>query len=249
VEPRFFVPGHYAAGDQIDLPDEEAQHLLRVLRLRVGDAVAIFNGRGREFRAVVSLAAKHAARVVVGQPRPSVPEPHVAVTIAHAALKGDKMDDVVRDAVMIGAAVLQPIVTTRTEVSLSALERGRRVDRWNRVAVSSIKQCGRAVIPPVLEPIPFDALVDALRAVTLPQPALMLVEPAAQGVAVPLTELDSSRPREATIIIGPEGGWTPDEIDKGAGVSRLVRIGGRTLRADAMATVALAALFTLWKEY
>jgi 16S rRNA (uracil1498-N3)-methyltransferase len=172
----------------------------------------------------------------------------VAITIAVAALKGDKMDDVVRDAVMIGAATIQPIVTTRAEVSLSVLERGRRRERWARVAVSAAKQCGRAVVPQVREPIEFAGLVDALRALTLPQPALMLVEPSADASASAVTEVDPTPPREATVVIGPEGGWTPAEVEQGAAVCRLVRLGARTIRADAMAIVAIAALFTLWRE-
>lgn len=249
MNPRFFAPGTYGSGDQIALPDDEAQHLTRVLRLGSGDALRVFDGRGHEFDAIVATTTKNAVRVLVGEPRHAATEACVAITIAHAVLKGDKMDDVVRDAVMIGVAAIQPIVTTRTEVALSALERGRRRDRWSRVAVSSAKQCGRAVVPPVAEPISFDALVDALRQLSLPQPALMLVEPSAECEVLSLAELDPAIPREATVVIGPEGGWTRDEIDRGSAVSRLVKLGGRTLRADAMATIAVAALFSCWKEF
>jgi 16S rRNA (uracil1498-N3)-methyltransferase len=249
VPPRFLVPGTYATGDRIDLPADEAQHLTRVLRLRAGDAVRVFDGHGREFDAIVGGVTKGTASVEVGQPWEPSPEPRLPVTIAHAVLKGDKMDDVVRDAVMMGAAAIQPIVTTRAEVTIAALARGHRLDRWTRIAASSAKQCGRAVVPPVHEPISFDALSDGLRKLTLPQPALMLVEPSVDVTAVPLVELGPTPPREATLVIGPEGGWAPEEIDKGAAVCRLVRLGGRTLRADAMALVAMAALFTLWGEY
>ena len=249
MNPRFFVPGTYATGDQIALPDDEARHLTRVLRLRPGDAVCVFDGRGHEFDALVANTTKGAAGVQVREARAAATEARVAITVAHAVLKGDKMDDVVRDAVMIGAAAIQPVVTARTEVTLSALARGRRQDRWSRVAVSSAKQCGRAVVPSLAEPIAFDALLEALRRLSLPQPALMLVEPSADGGAMTLEDLDPATPREATVVIGPEGGWTPDEIERGSAACRLVRLGGRTLRADAMALVALAALFTKWREF
>ena len=81
------------------------------------------------------------------------------LTLAQAVLKGDKMDDVVRDAVMMGVAAIQPIVTARSEVTRAALERGHRRERWQRVAVSSAKQCGRAVVPAVLEPVAFSTTV------------------------------------------------------------------------------------------
>jgi 16S rRNA (uracil1498-N3)-methyltransferase len=248
VTPRFFVPGTYGSGDQIDLPEDEAQHLTRVLRLRDGAALRVFDGRGHEFMATVASATKSAVRVQIGEPCQSAMEARVAITVAPAVLKGDKMDDVVRDAVMIGAAAIQPIVTARTEVTLSGLARAHRRERWSRVAASSAKQCGRAVVPPVADPIAFDVLIDALRQLSLPQPALMLVEPSSERDALSLAELDSGIPREATIVIGPEGGWTSDEVERGSTACRLVRLGDRTLRADAMTTVAMAALFAVWRE-
>ena len=249
MNPRFFVQGTYGPGDRVSLPDDEAQHVTRVLRLRPGDAMRVFDGRGHEFDAVLATATKTTASVDIGPPRVATAEARVSITVAHAVLKGDKMDDVVRDAVMIGAAAMQPIVTARSEVTLAALERARRRERWSRVAVSSAKQCGRAVVPPVLDPISFDSMIEALRALVLPQPALMLVEPAAARDALAMADIDPVPPRDATIIIGPEGGWTPDEIERAAAVSRVATLGGRTLRADAMAIVAIAAMFALWREF
>ena len=231
------------------MPEDEAQHLTRVLRLSSGAAVRVFDGRGHEFDAVVTRTTKSSAAVRIGSAYAPAPEPRVAITLAHAVLKADRMDDVVRDAVMMGVAVIQPIVTVRTEVTLTMVERGNRRDRWARVAGSSAKQCGRAVVPPVLGPLTLDGLIDALGRLTLPQPALMLVEPSAAGAVQSPGDLDPPAPREATVLIGPEGGWTPDEVDRAAAVCRLVRLGGRTLRADAMAVVAVASLFTRWGEF
>ena len=246
---RFFVPGPYGTGDQISLPDLEAHHLTRVLRLGPGDRVRVFDGSGHEFDAVVADAGKTAVRVHVGESRIAAAEARVAVTVAHAVLKGDKMDAVVRDAVMMGAVAIQPIVTARSEVTPSTLERGRRRERWTRVAVSSVKQCGRAVVPAIAEPVPFALLVDALRQLALPQPAFMFVEPSTGSGALRLADADAVVPRETTIIIGPEGGWAPEEIEQAAAVARLITLGGRTLRADAMATVAMAALLARWQEF
>ena len=141
------------------------------------------------------------------------------------------------------------IVTARAEMTRASLARGRRRDRWKRIAISSAKQCGRATVPQILEPLDFGGLVEALAKMTLPQPALMLVEPDVGEDATRLSELDLSPQREATVIIGPEGGWTSGELEQGGSVSRLVTLGGRTLRADAMPVVALAALFTIWGEF
>jgi len=249
VPPRFFVPGAYGQGDEIDLPRDEALHLARVLRLASGAPVRVFDGRGREFSAVVTHAMKSAASIRVGTPHPPASEPRVAITLAQAVLKGDKMDDVVRDAVMMGASAIQPIVTARSEVTLSTLDRGNRRERWGRVAVSSVKQCGRAVLPTILPPAAFGPVMDALGRMALPQPALMLAEPSAGEEVQSLADVDPTPPREATLVIGPEGGWTVEEVAQGAAVCRLVRLGSRTLRADVMGLVALAALFAKWGEY
>jgi 16S rRNA (uracil1498-N3)-methyltransferase len=217
--------------------------------LKRGDHVVVFNGRGQAFDAIVQTAGKSAAHLVVGVTRAAAPEAQVAITLVQAVLKGDRMDDVVRDAVMIGVAAIQPIVTARSEITTASLERGRRRERWQRVAVSSAKQCGRAVVPAILEPEPFDAIATLLDERQLPGPALMLVEPQAGSDAVSLRELDGRPPREASVLIGPEGGWTPDEIATASERCRLVTLGGRTIRGDAMALVATAALFVKWGEY
>jgi len=249
VSARFYSPDANLPDDLVTLPEEEGQHLTRVLRLHAGDTVRVFNGRGGEFEAVVQEAARDAVRVRVAGACDPAPEPTVAVMLAQAVLKGDKMDDVVRDAVMIGATAIQPVVTARSEVSAGTLERGHRRERWERIAVSSAKQCGRAVVPPVSEPVTLDVLIHKLLESWLSGPALMFVEPSASKAAVTLGELDVEPPKAASIVIGPEGGWTPEETQAATAVCRLVTLGGRTLRADAMATVALSALFARWGEF
>ena len=244
---RFYAPDAQAPGDLVPLPRDEAEHLARVLRLGTGDRVRVFNGRGLEFISVVEQVGRSAVLVRLEAPSAPAPEPTVAITLVQAVLKGDKMDAVVRDAVMLGAAAVVPIVTTRTEVSLAALARGHRVERWQRVAVSSAKQCGRAVVPVVREPCTFDAVPTAIGK-TIPGPGLMLVEPGASTETMALGDIDLARPAEASLLVGPEGGWTAEEITAARAVCRLISVGRRTLRADSMAVIGLTAAFTLWKE-
>jgi 16S rRNA (uracil1498-N3)-methyltransferase len=251
VHARFYAPDAHHAGDVVALPDDEARHLTRVLRLSAGHAVRVFNGRGAEFEGVVDQATRGSVTIRVGGRREPASEARVAITLAQAVLKGDKMDDVVRDAVMMGAAAIQPVITTRTEVARAAVGRGRRRERWERIAISSAKQCGRAVVPPVLEPIPFEALLEAIGAMSLPGLAVMCVEPrtASDAASPGEGEIDARPPREATVMVGPEGGWTPKEVEAAAGSCRFITCGGRTLRADITAVVALAVLFTRWNEF
>jgi 16S rRNA (uracil1498-N3)-methyltransferase len=248
VHARFHAPDA-ASGGLVTLPVEEAEHLTRVLRLSAGAAIQVFDGRGHEFRAVVRDVSRGDVRVQVGERLAAAIEPGIAITLAQAILKGDKMDDVVRDAAMMGVAAIQPVVTARTAAPIAALHRGGRRARWERIAISSVKQCGRAVVPAVADRQTFDEVLQALSGMRLPSPALMLVEPGASAGAIRLGDLDLDPPTEATVLIGPEGGWAPPEIERGSAACRLVTLGGRTLRADATAVIALAALFTRWKEF
>lgn len=243
---RFYAPDAVAPGDRVTLSSDESQHMTRVLRLAAGALVRVFNGRGEEFDATLEGTSRDLATVLVGDRRPTTPEPHVEVTLTQAVLKGDKMDDVVRDAVMLGVAAIRPVLTWRCETTIGALERSHRRERWHRIAVSSAKQCGRAVVPAIHEPLGFEHCLDAT--VTGEAPGLMLVEPGASGSALSLRALPEHPPREVSLFVGPEGGWTESEVARGAAVCRLVTIGGRTLRADMAPVVAMTALFARWGE-
>jgi 16S rRNA (uracil1498-N3)-methyltransferase len=245
---RFFAPAAGVPGDRILLPVDEAEHLTRVLRLSSGERIRVFNGRGAEFEAVVDTADRSGVRLIIGAPCTSAPEPRVAITLAQSVLKGEKMDGVVRDAVMIGVAAIQPIITARSEISSGSLTRGRKRESWERIAVSSAKQCGRAVVPPIAEPRQFGPS-DPLSGDALPPPVFILVEPNTSA-GVTLANLDATRvPERATLVVGPEGGWTAEEVQSAAAFGTLVTLGQRTLRADSMALVALSAMFTRWGEF
>ena len=225
----------------IELPEDEALHLVRVLRLSAGDRIQVFNGRGDEWLATVDEAGKRRVSVRLNEPIRPVPEPRVPITLAVAVLKGDKMDAVVRDAVMLGVTAVVPILTARAEISRAAIGRTDRISRWHRIAVSSAKQCGRAVVPDVHAVARLD---DVLR--DWPS-CVMLVEPSASGAAHPLRDLPSMD--RVTLLTGPEGGWTPEEVAAAVdSQARLLTLGPRTLRADAVPIVALTALRVHWED-
>jgi 16S rRNA (uracil1498-N3)-methyltransferase len=229
----------------VALPREEGEHLTRVLRLGVGDMVAVFDGRGHEFLARVSSAVRRDVHVTIASRIDPPAEPGVALTLAQAVLKSDKMDDVIRDAVMLGAAAIQPIVTRRSETTVAALMRGARLERWRRVALASVKQSRRAVLPEIRMPLTFDTMLGE------PPAALrvMLVEPSASAEVEPLSALRQiAPPADAVLFVGPEGGWTTEECASAAahGV-RLISLGSRTLRADAVPVAAISVLNFLWE--
>jgi len=150
----------------------------------------------------------------------------------------------VRDAVMMGVAAIQPLLTARTDVPAAAFSRGRRLERWHRIAVASAKQCGRAFVPPVLAPCSLAECLDGAP----PGVRLMLVEPAAAPRGA------SSWPPAgasglAMVLVGPEGGWADEEVTLALSAECLpVSLGLRTLRADAAPLVALSVLQCVWGE-
>ncbi len=239
MHPRFYLPGLDEEGSGT-LTGDEASHLTRVLRLGVGDDIDVFDGAGRMFHARVEEAAGGRVRVRGLGPVSSAPEATVRVTLVAAVLKGDKMDEVVRDVTMMGAVAVQPVVAARSEVGLEAVARARRVDRWQRIAVSSTKQCGRATVPAVRPPMGLSGWVAAPG----PDPVVVLLEPSGHA---------SSRLRDVPhaagvqLVVGPEGGWTAQEVEAFTAAGfHAVSVGGRTLRADAAPVVAMAALYEAW---
>jgi 16S rRNA (uracil1498-N3)-methyltransferase len=243
---RFFAPAVDAGDDVAVLPRDEAEHLTRVLRLGSGDTVNVFNGRGDEFVARVISAARRDVRVQILSRADAAPEPTTSIVLVQAVLKGDKMDDVVRDAVMLGVHAIQPIVTRRTEVTVAAILRGARQERWRRIALASVKQSRRAVLPDILMPLTFATWLDEPPS----DERLMLVEPGIDGVQ-PLRELRSAPipPATAAVVVGPEGGWDAAECEAARSHGlRLMSLGGRTLRADAVPIAALSVLQFLWDE-
>src|SRR5262245_27639977 len=155
VLPRFYIPDTDPAAAQFDLPEDEARHLVRVLRLGEGDEIEVFDGRGGAWKANVIRTDKHSATVRRHAPAGSATEAGVAVTVVISVPKAGKMDDIVRDTVMIGAAAILPVASGRTEANRAALADRHRVERWQRIAVSSAKQCRRAIVPQVHDVVSF----------------------------------------------------------------------------------------------
>lgn len=239
------MPRFYAASidDGVaQLPPDEAHHLTLVLRLREGDEISVFDGRGSEWRGRVESASRRGARVRLVDRIPPAAEPRVAVTLAQAILKGDRMDAVVRDATMLGISAVQPLVTRRTIVRATAVRAESARERWRRVAIASAKQCRRAVVPEIRPLLEFEAWVADVRN------GIMLIEPDAASAA------DSNQLRAASdraeLIVGPEGGWEEAEIAaaRRAGCKTLT-LGALTLRAETAPIVAIAVLRARWGDF
>ena len=242
--PRFYAPSLDPESAHVTLPPDEARHLSRVLRLGAGDEVAVFDGRGREFRAVVEAAVRDTAALRLLEARPTPPQLPVQIVLVQAILKGSSMDDAIRDATMMGAESIEPLLTAHTDVKASTVRRPETLERWNRIALASVKQSRRATLPRIYPARTFEEWISTPSAGI----RLIFVEPSADCEPQALKRLlDHDVPARAAVLIGPEGGWSAEEIARALGAGALaVSLGPLTVRAESMPVAALAALNTVW---
>jgi 16S rRNA (uracil1498-N3)-methyltransferase len=232
--PRFYAP--LIDGEVAELPPDEAHHLTHVMRLRDGDEIRVFDGRGSEWRGRVERAGRRGAQVRLLDRVTPAAEPRVALTLAQAVLKGDKMDAVVRDATMLGVSAIQPLVSRRTIVRPTAARAESARERWRRVAIASAKQCRRAVVPEIHQPVAFEEWIVATGN------GIILIEPEVGTTKAGPEDLHKPT-SQALLIVGPEGGWEAAEVEAALRAGcRALTFGALTLRAETAPTVATAAL-------
>jgi len=223
-------------GLTLSLPEDTANHLLRVLRLREGDGCILFNGDGHDYAATVVAAGKREAQVRIDQSLPVDRESSLRITLLQGVARGEKMDLILQKATELGVAAIVPVNAERTEVRLDGARAEKRVAHWNSIVRSACGQSGRAAIPLVEAPT---ALATAMS--MLPGNALRLtLDPLGSQH---LSTLDAAPADGIVIAIGPEGGWSPR--DRGqleqAGFQGL-QLGPRILRTETAGLAAIAAL-------
>lgn len=239
--PRFFVPSPLAAGRELALPSAAAHHAARVLRLKRGDAVTLFDGEGGEYAAEIRGATNRAVDVVVTERRAVERESPLRVTLVQALIAAERMDYAIQKAVELGASAIAPVGTARGVPRLEGERARRRVEHWRAIAIAACEQCGRNRLPEVHAPTELAAW--------LRQPAsapirLMLAPSAGEALprAIPGQKVE--------LLVGPEGGFTAEEEGAAATAGfRAVRLGPRILRAETAGPAMLAALNALWGDW
>ena len=229
-EIRVFSALVLQAGMEIELDDNAHRHVARVLRLAVGDALTLFNGDGFDYVGEIGFCDRRTTRVrILSREAPGNESP-LHLTLFAALLKGEAMDRVMQKAVELGISRIVPVAAARSEALLAGERRDKKLAHWQGVIVASAMQCGRAVLPALDEITPFAAVLDAadgLRWIFSPHHA-------------PTAEAPASADR-LSLLIGPEGGFTPDEVASAQSAGWFIQhLGPRILRADTAATVAIA---------
>ena len=218
---------------------------MRVLRLKAGDAVVLFNGDGAEYAALIVSTARDRLTLDVTARAVTDRESSLAVTLAQAVSGGERMDYTVQKAVELGAAVIQPLTAERSVVRLQGERAAKRAEHWQAVVAASCEQCGRNRLPQVLPLLSFDAYLAGQAARRDGALNLMLSPHSARRLR------DLERPAGPIVLLaGPEGGFSPRE-ERAAEQAGFVpaRLGPRVLRTETAAVAALAAMQALWGDF
>jgi 16S rRNA (uracil1498-N3)-methyltransferase len=242
---RVYSPQPLSSGTRVQLGVDSARHLITVLRLKAGDELILFNGEGGEFAARISTASKQLVEVAVGGHCAEDRESPLALTLGIGISRGERMDFVIQKAAELGVTGIAPLMTERTEVRLKGDRTEKKQRHWQQVIVSACEQCGRNRLPELLSPQPLAQWLSAEpRAVSAKRFVLH------HRADITLRQLAGIHCTEATLLVGPEGGLSDQEIDTAlaAGFQPL-RLGPRVLRTETAPLAAISVLQSIWGDW
>jgi 16S rRNA (uracil1498-N3)-methyltransferase len=240
---RFYSPPPLPLNGTFDLPPDAAHHASRVLRLRVGDAVEIFDGIGNECRGLIAdLSGK---RVTVSEitATGNKRESPLHVVLAQALSGSEKMDWIIQKSTELGVTEIQPLATERSVAKLSAERVQKRLEHWQQIAISACEQCGRNVLPVIHAPLDIMAWLQQTKSI-----------PAAKYILLPggaASLHDQAKPGgKAVLLTGAEGGFSQAESAAALHCGYIpIRLGARVMRTETAAIAGLAVLQSLWGDF
>lgn len=237
--PRIYTPQALQDNTRIVLEASASQHLARALRMQAGDELTLFDGSGGEFPAVITQAERKQVVVETGTRRDNSVESPLAIHLGIAISRGERMDWVVQKATELGVSAVTPLFTARSEVKLAGDRAGKKMRHWQQIAISACEQCGRNQLP-LINPL---ARLDHWLGNTVAQRKFVLHH---RG---PATQDSVEKPDSVALLIGPEGGLSPEEIGDAeqAGYGPL-RLGPRVLRTETAPQAAIAILQAQWGD-
>lgn len=242
---RFFVKASSLSGRKATVRGSEYRHMKNVLRLRPGDSVVLFDGRGNEHEGVVAEMGTTQARIELTRSYKPARESPLAITLAQALPKGGRMDLVVEKTTELGVAAIIPFTSSYTAARDPQEVGAAKSARWRRIATAAAKQCGRAVVPAIHRPVSWTHVVAAAGEFGL----RLILDPAAPSR---LGRSELPPPTESTgllVAVGPEGGFSAAELAQAreAGFQQ-ISLGPRILRAETAGIAAVAACQLWWGD-
>lgn len=252
--PRFYYPEKIEVDQIVELPANAMHHAVHVLRLEQGNKVTLFNGKGGEYTASVERINNKSTLCLIKEYLNVERESPFHITLAQGICTNVKMDLIVRKTVELGVGDIQPIATKRSLVKLSNERAERRVRHWQRIAISACEQCGRNRLPPIFPPMLLSDWLDRQMhaqknlSEDISQNLFFILSPIAEKRLRDFSYLSSVS--KLTLLIGPEGGFTPAENAAVSAAAYIpLRLGERTLRTESAAIASISALQALWGDY
>ncbi|MCL6268443.1 16S rRNA (uracil(1498)-N(3))-methyltransferase [Sansalvadorimonas sp. 2012CJ34-2] len=238
--PRIYAPVQLQEYQPVDLPESAANHVGRVLRMKPSDPLILFNGEGGCWQARINAVSKKQVQVVPLEFMPIDKESPLTISLGQTLSRGERMDYAIQKAVEAGVTEITPLFTERCEVKLNSERADKRLRHWQQIIISACEQCGRNIVPVIHSPVPVSEWV-ANRNTDL---KFVLHHRTKQA----LTGYDS--PKTVSLLIGPEGGLTADEIStaEGQGFNPLV-LGPRVLRTETAPVAAISLMQYLWGDW
>jgi 16S rRNA (uracil1498-N3)-methyltransferase len=252
--PRFYCPRPISIDEIVPLPASAAHHASRVLRLQAGAGLVLFNGNGGEFHGVLEWIDRNGAAVSVKKYLSIERESPLVITLAQAICASEKMDWIVQKGVELGINHIQILTTKLSVIKLSGERAERRVRHWQQVAISACEQCGRNRIPQVLPATSLSIWCGAqmsARKNSTGEASSGLSFVLSPGAKKGLRDFSGPSPiSSVTLLVGPEGGLTPDE-EAAAMVAGFIplSLGARILRVETAGLAAASATQALWGDY
>ena len=235
--PRFFIDMVHGCRAVID--GEDGRHIARSLRMQPGDTLTLCNGAGTDYFCRISRIAGDTVELTVEQSAPSACEPNLFLTLYQGLPKSDKMDTIVQKAVELGASAVAPMMTCRSISRPDEKSARKKQERWAKIALEAAKQCGRGILPAVQTITHFET---ALKTALSEGPAFLFYE----GGGEPLSKLLQEAPARLSLFIGPEGGFSPEEVHLAKTLgARFATLGPRILRTETAPLAAITGVMLL----
>lgn len=240
-EPRIYFPDPLRAEGRYTLTGDQHHYLARVLRLKAGSALTVFDGNGGEYAAVIEEVQRGSSALRTGEFRDTDNESPLSLRLAQGIGRGERTDIAIQKAVELGVTSIVPLLTQRGVVRLDPKRAARRLAHWQGIVVHACQQCGRNRIPPLHPVVP---LREWLRDYRSDGPDLMLDPETTGGIGE--LEYDGGT---ITLLVGPEGGWDSTERDAASAAGfRGVSLGPRILRTETAAIAAVTAVQSRWGD-
>jgi 16S rRNA (uracil1498-N3)-methyltransferase len=242
--PRFYIPHPQIENDLLTIKGNEARHIRRSLRLRVGDEIVVFDGSGEEYEGRIVKEGPASVVIKVETLVSSQKESPLEITLAQSLLKGEKMDYLVQKATELGVGKIIPFFSSRSVPLLERSKKWERHRRWERIAIEASKQCGRGFVPKIERPCDYSEM---LSLASLESLRLILCEREGRRLKEVLKK--SKDQRRIFFVVGPEGGMSQEEIEKSKEVGFVpVLMGERILRAETASLCLLSILQYEWGD-